>query len=1069
MVRNFQKKLIVPTVHPVGNVALIEPRGFSELFGEAFLPVSSVPNRPLPKSKYVKSTFGFVNPTFRPAVLHKAVYLKWLSKLSRPRGKHLTTEEYLRSLEILNIEFSPFVIGGISTIEEVLGDVDWDRSPGWPYVNQGCQTKKQAWDKFEPLIRKRVDLLIHGHYVKCNFIGSIKDELLPLGKNARVFLPAPFHHQLACAVLFKKAADSLTATVHSHSSAIGINIFGRGLERALRILDDDGRLPYAYDADQSGCDTSWKNAEPERDFMKNGLPFEYHAGVDMLFNTAMCPRVIIGDSVLQLEMNPSGWYLTTVVNTLMTHRVVASAYMDLSPVPVNILEMRQHLRQLNGGDDLAYATDSPWFTITALAQEVATRGMYLESDVVTPRSALKLTFFSHTLVPRKIDFNGSYVLAACGRLGKIVSSFSFLKKSDGVINWQRNAARLVGLMVNLWPYKREFDILFPYLYHLVHHFFLLDGRNLTAEWTGIFMSIPNDKMMLNLRNGHTFERGFLFSPDNSGSSFSSVKRTLQSALKSDPESLLIKTNKNNFMSSQKQKVKQVKILPKKQPKIKTRRPTPRPTNTNISNVNESSHEKPVEKPKKKGFFAKVGDWIVDHGLETLVTLGSALLLEDHIRAQVAQKNKSLVARGLKDLPEGTIPAGTILASIPIYPNFADSLTPGATTRLSRKASTFLQYKFEDSHIHFTPAAGALNNGQLGFFIASDPRYIITAQGEEVTRLVHEFKGVVTQISQKAELPVPPKKDWLFVEDGHASDTRFTQQGVLWVIAYTDLFLGDGSSGSTTSFGDFSMDYNIRLKDDSIDGAHVSSVSNTPIALYSAISDGQLFFDQPSNSVFGMFCLDNITTNNVFAPFAVPEIVNNIGIVRSNVFAQNAAPWAANAGLFTINQAGYYNFSYSGDNSYFQPAAANQSVLIDNTFRVTITPFGGSASNINLVNSKVNFHGTNPVVETSNFNFTYHLGVGDTIYFSQSANMYDAKTGNLYGGDTVRSSNNINFTISLLLHTSGSVNTDLLLALQTMNGLKLKETRQQLPSATKVPIKNSQGVKPKRKGADDDDE
>lgn len=503
------------------------PSGFSTLYSSAFLGVSSLGKRPLPKSKYIRSEFGVVTPKYIPAKLDNSAYLHWISKLCRPKGAHYTSAQYLRAKELLDVEFGPYTVGGISTLQDVLDDIDWDKSPGWPYVNQGCSTKREAWAMYSDEITERVDALLRGEYVECLFIATLKDELLPSGKNARVFCPAPFHHHLASAILFKKACDSITKTCHQHASAIGVNLFGRGLERLLRDL---ATLPYGFDADQSGCDTSWKDSEAERDFLKTGIPYEYHSGINMVFNTGMCPRVIVGDRVLQTEFNPSGQYITTLINTLGTYRMVASAYLDLHP-DEDIASMRLHLKQKDGGDDLAFSTDRLSFGITELANHAAQYGTYFESDSLQPRDPMTLTFFSHNLILRQVNQNKKLIYVAAGRLSKIISAFSFIKKSNGQISWPRNAARLTGLMTNLWSYHAEFDILYPYLYHLIHHFFLLDGQRLTPEWTGIFKSIPTDQSMLVLRRGSTPESGFLFSTYQDQSSSDCIKRTLQSALK----------------------------------------------------------------------------------------------------------------------------------------------------------------------------------------------------------------------------------------------------------------------------------------------------------------------------------------------------------------------------------------------------------------------------------------------------------------------------------------------------------------------------------------------------------
>jgi hypothetical protein len=421
----------------------------------------------------------------------------------------MSSTEYFRALEILRAEFLPFVRGGLSELDDILCDVDWSKSPGLPYVNQGCSSKKDAWLKFEPEIRSRVATLLKGEYVECIFIATPKDELLPPGKEARIFCPAPFHHQLACACLFTQACKSLTATVLNHSSAIGLNIFGRGLERSFRRLSQH---PFGFDADHKGWDAGYRQGEPERDFMKTGLSDYYHAAVDMVFSLAQCPQVLVQGNVIQMCFQPSGWFLTTVTNTLKNYRQVCEAFMDMYPKHnddqrCTIDQMRSHLLILAGGDDLAYSTDCSWFNITALAQQVQRRGVYLETDVLEPRDPMRLTFFSHKLYPRYVKLTNSYMLVAGGRLSKHISALSYLKKSGNDVDYLLNASRVVALMLNIWPYGDTFEIIQQYLYHLVHHFFLLSGQVSTPEWQGVFRSMPTDEKMLNLRTALKLESG----------------------------------------------------------------------------------------------------------------------------------------------------------------------------------------------------------------------------------------------------------------------------------------------------------------------------------------------------------------------------------------------------------------------------------------------------------------------------------------------------------------------------------------------------------------------------------
>lgn len=1006
---------MVPTVHPVGPIGAPAPSiGFSSLYREAFVGIDFVNARPLPKSKYVESPFGFVQPTFAPSQMNSAAYLHWMTKLSRPKGVHMTSLEYARALEILKTEFSPFLRGGVSTVEEVLPDISWDKSPGWPYVNQGCTTKRDAWDKFGDVIVDRANRLIRGEYVECIFIASLKDELLPPGKNPRVFLPAPFHHQLACAMLFKKASDDLTNSCHQHSSAVGVNIFGKGLERGLRALK---RLPDGYDADRSGCDTSWKDSEPERDFMKTGLPPSTHAGVDMLFNTAMCPRVIVADRVLQLETNPSGWYLTTWLNTLGTHRDVAGAYMDLHP-GCTIAEMRSHLAQWNGGDDLAYSTDSKNFGIVELANELSRRGVYLESDVLTPRDPMTLTFFSHILVPRKIDRTNTYVYAACGRLSKMLSAFSYLKISEGKVDWQRNASRVIGLMVNLWPFKREFDSLYPYLYHLIHHFFLLDGQKLTPEWSGVFKSIPTDDLMMILRNGNKFEGSSFFSPPKHKSSFDLEKRVFQSALRNpSPINMSNKQVSNASMRNIRKRVKPSNQAVNKekaivQEELKALRATSALLKKqNVAAATTASSHVEAGKKKSLGTYIKegaqkAGKFLKDHGLETLITLGAALLDDPHIQSQLEMHNKGRRNKGLSDLAPGVIPAGTILGSIFMYPNFASDLDPNAITRLQRKASTFLRYRFEDTYVNFTPAAGALNNGQIGYFIASDPRYIITETGEAATRLVHEFQGNVTQISQKSSLKVPRKEDWLFVENSHESDTRFTQQGVLWILAYTDLVLGDNTNGSSSSLGDFSLNYNIALKDDSIEGASIAPISSAPSTIFKGTFSNQVEGD-PSFTTY----LFSPYTQTDTGSMTVEPVVDQLGVTNTTKNFDDELPqWCKYGGLFQVSAPGYYRIHV---NFCADILMSNQA---GNMFNLNFCKTGsGNIDSVPFVGANYNtsVYRNATIVSVTFYQYLYQ---NDSVYFylnNVSVEML-ATVSHL--------SNSIEFTLTG--PTTGSVNADL---------------------------------------------
>jgi len=312
-----------------------------------------------------------------------------------------------------------------------------------------------------------------------------------------------------------------------------MDIFGQGLSDSFNRLN---KHPNAYDADHGGWDISYRDGEPERDFMKDGLAEMYHAGVDMLFNLAQCPLVFVGGYLYQLAFQPSGWYLTTVTNTLKNYRQVCESFMDIyhevHGEHCSIQYMRDNLELLCGGDDLAFSTRCPWFTITAYALWAEKRGIYVESDVLDPRNAMDLTFFSHRLYPRSVSFwKDKKIAVAGGRLDKIISSFSYLKTKDGKVDYCANAMRVASLLVNLWAYEEVFNYLEPYASHLIYQYFYDSGRVLTKEWQSIFNALPNEQRMLTMwRKGRS--EGYFF-PDEIKQSTSKGVHEYQSVLK-DP-------------------------------------------------------------------------------------------------------------------------------------------------------------------------------------------------------------------------------------------------------------------------------------------------------------------------------------------------------------------------------------------------------------------------------------------------------------------------------------------------------------------------------------------------------
>lgn len=296
-------------------------------------------------------------------------------------------------------------------------------------------------------------------------------------------------------------------------------------------------------------------------------------------------------------------------------------------------------------------------------------------------------------------------------------------------------------------------------------------------------------------------------------------------------------------------------------------------------------------------------FLKNYGIETLLTLGTALLGSSFVRQQP----------GVTDT---IVPAGTVLAYVDLYPNFAQQSGASTETRLYRVASTFMRWKFTgNSCINFVPSAGALANGQIGMFITSDPRYEVTATGQDAVRLVHEFNGAVAQISQGMCLPVPPKKDWLYVEDAHESDIRFTRQGTLWVIAFTDIDISTVGS----SLGEMRLDYEIQLKDNSVDGVVIQDDQNPPtLVLSSDNTDVTASTTVPTSTGNEWFIggADACFASRWYGPSVSPIMDTMDGAITYNAGDSGTRPgfFCSVPGIYEVSVTGNCTFTLTGGTS-----------------------------------------------------------------------------------------------------------------------------------------------------------
>jgi len=248
---------------------------------------------------------------------------------------------------------------------------------------------------------------------------------------------------------------------------------------------------------------------------------------------------------------------------------------------------------------------------------------------------------------------------------------------------------------------------------------------------------------------------------------------------------------------------------------------------------EPEKQENVEPPKKRGvkdvlkdIGSSVLNWISENGVETLVTLGSALL--DSNLAHLTPQLKSVTDNQGNNFT--AIPAGTVIFQQPIDASMFDDVND----RLQKMLSLYTYYQYSpSSRIVFKGAQGDLVNGMLAMFICPDPILDInTTDPQQINRLVREYNGTVFKLNTNGSVRIPKCDTPLYVNQSPTEDVRLEKQGTLFVIAFTDI-------DATLALGELSISFTVRMGKDANTGMAPFGEPVVPGALYMAFTNNAM--------------------------------------------------------------------------------------------------------------------------------------------------------------------------------------------------------------------------------------
>jgi len=285
----------------------------------------------------------------------------------------------------------------MATDDEVLGSVaeHSDKSAGYPWETMGAPLKGVALKKFgivqlEDYYRDNVSVVS----------STLKDELRPVGKDARLFRPQDVSSYLEGVRLFKHQNDYLMRT---HQSPIFNQFVTPGPDLSVLYQRLQQFSPECYAADGARWDARYPLAIASLvcKFRERVAPERVRRYYQMMYNGYTNWSGYLVNFVGQ----PSGHHNTSTDNSI--GHIIAMA-IHACRAGLSLEEFEQAVLFYCCGDDLIWSSRSEDFVPRKLDVTYVSLGMHLEYEFLDPHSVFDLTFVGTQ--PVKVECNGVRVV-----------------------------------------------------------------------------------------------------------------------------------------------------------------------------------------------------------------------------------------------------------------------------------------------------------------------------------------------------------------------------------------------------------------------------------------------------------------------------------------------------------------------------------------------------------------------------------------------------------------------------------------------------------------------------------
>lgn len=419
--------------------------------------VGHVPFRPLGSSHFVPAPWQHSSETpYRPSVMSEAAMANGVLKSMLPLRD--IDESLLTKMEA----YLEYRYGGLwggdnlTSYPEAVSLLNLVKSPGHPYYYT-CEDKECTLNCFAGEVQSEVASIMAGEDRWSPFTLTLKDELRTADRVAaqktRVFSASNIVHLLVGKCLFTKQELKLRAALGQHPVTIGVGVPGPQFVKTVLSL---GRQRNCWFYDIGGCDQKFllQVARIIRNVRCNHLPPDCKSAVHWYYDSVYGGYVICCGCVHVMLHNKSGHELTADDTSIYIDGLQAGYVMDVTGCAPG--EVPGFVRLIQNGDDGACSYWDPRLSGPGFREWCAQFGVDVELERDEPCFAEEGTFLSHSLRERFVPGLGDVIVAA-GNRAKLQSSIEWLRLNQDFGLEENALMHLLGLRINMWPWKSDFE------------------------------------------------------------------------------------------------------------------------------------------------------------------------------------------------------------------------------------------------------------------------------------------------------------------------------------------------------------------------------------------------------------------------------------------------------------------------------------------------------------------------------------------------------------------------------------------------------------------------------------